>query len=191
MNGWICALLTTDHDCASVIPDKKGEPVSTVLIAGPIVFCLRIRVVPCYFGIEAFEQEGFGPHAEVARTSGADVLDGSAFSTMSKCHSEGAEEALVDRIIDLRRLLQHDLQKKVRICFRSRMKRQTTPGVDRHVLRQTLFKVDEGDSALEALLQSCGKFLKDNGVRKPVTLKLSIHSSAKPKHKAKRSISHT
>ena len=31
VNAWICALLTTDHDPASVIPDKKREPVSTVI----------------------------------------------------------------------------------------------------------------------------------------------------------------
>ena len=38
VNAWICALLTTDHGPASVIPEKKREPVSTALIAEPIVF---------------------------------------------------------------------------------------------------------------------------------------------------------
>ena len=42
VNAWICALLTTDRHLASVIPDKKRKPVSTVLIAGPIVFEFQV-----------------------------------------------------------------------------------------------------------------------------------------------------
>ena len=52
------------------------------------------------------------PTLKVARTLRADVQDGSAFWTMSKCHSEGAEEALGDSIIDQRRLLQHHREKR-------------------------------------------------------------------------------
>ena len=36
--AWICALLTTDRDPASVIPDSKRKYVTTVIFHGPIVF---------------------------------------------------------------------------------------------------------------------------------------------------------
>ena len=38
VDDWICALLATDRDPASVIPDKKREPVSTVIFTATIVF---------------------------------------------------------------------------------------------------------------------------------------------------------
>ena len=37
-NAWICALLTTDHDPASVIPNKKRKSEMFVILCGPIVF---------------------------------------------------------------------------------------------------------------------------------------------------------
>ena len=40
VNPWICALLTTDHDPASVIPDKKRKCVTTVIFYGPIDFSI-------------------------------------------------------------------------------------------------------------------------------------------------------
>ena len=38
VNAWICALLTTDHDPASVFPDKKRKSLIFVILCGPIVF---------------------------------------------------------------------------------------------------------------------------------------------------------
>ena len=36
--AWICELLTTDRDPASVIPDMERKSVTTVIFLGPIVF---------------------------------------------------------------------------------------------------------------------------------------------------------
>ena len=41
MIAWICAPLTTDRDPASAIPDKKREPVTTVIFTGPNVFWIN------------------------------------------------------------------------------------------------------------------------------------------------------
>ena len=38
VNAWICALLTTDRDPASVIPDRKRKSVPTFLFCGRNVF---------------------------------------------------------------------------------------------------------------------------------------------------------
>ena len=45
---------------------------------------------------------------------------------------------------------------------------------------QARFKVAEGDSAREALLQSCNKWMKDYGVRKSLTPKLATLINQSP-----------
>ena len=38
VNAWICASLTTDHDPASVIPDRKRKSVTTAIFADLMFF---------------------------------------------------------------------------------------------------------------------------------------------------------
>ena len=59
--------------------------------------------------------------------------------------------------------------------FQGRMKRPTTPRrQSRRCAPQALFKAAEGESARETLLQSCDRWMKDNGVRESLTSMLSI-----------------
>ena len=42
-NAWVCARPTTDHDPASVIPDKKRKSETVVILCGHIVFGINNR----------------------------------------------------------------------------------------------------------------------------------------------------